>query len=74
VKKKSRAAGRRRPATSPALAALITQAQNVRDDAWASILAGLGKIDRVTLDLDEVLASGAVPLDVVDAHPGRRSC
>ena len=61
-------AARQAPAaTNPALAALITQAQGVRGDAWAPILAGLEKIDRATLDLDD-----QVDFDLLRSHARTR--
>lgn len=54
-------------ATNPALAALITQAQTVRDADWAPILAGLDRINRATLDLDD-----QVDYDLLRSHARTR--
>lgn len=61
-------AARQAPAaTNPALAALITQAQGVRGGAWAPFLAGLEKVDRATLDLDD-----QVDYDLLRSHARTR--
>ena len=61
-------AARQAPAaTNPALAALITQAQTVRDADWAPILAGLDRINRATLDLDD-----QVDYDLLRSHARTR--
>ena len=54
-------------ATNPELAALITQAQGVRDNDWAPILAGLDRINRAGLDLDD-----QVDYDLLRSHARTR--
>jgi len=61
-------AARQAPAANNAdLAALITKAQTVRDAEWAPILAGLDRINRATLDLDD-----QVDYDLLQSHARTR--
>lgn len=50
-------------ATNPQLAALITQAQTLRGGDWAPVLAGLDRINRAALDLDD-----QVDYDLLRSH------
>ncbi len=54
-------------ATHPDLAALIVQAQTLRDADWAPILAGLDRLDYASLDLDD-----QVDYDLLRAHARTR--
>ncbi len=54
-------------ATNPELAALITEAQAVRGNDWAPILAGLDRITRAVLDLDD-----QVDYDLLRSHARTR--
>jgi uncharacterized protein (DUF885 family) len=54
-------------ATNPELAALISQAQSVRGGDWTPVLAGLDRIDRAALDLDD-----QVDYDLLRSHARTR--
>jgi len=61
-------AARQAPAaTNPELAALISQAQSVRGGDWTPVLAGLDRIDRAALDLDD-----QVDYDLLRSHARTR--